>query len=252
MTATMERLFTPILLDELNDTAPLMRRVDRKYVLRSTDARAVLNAMPDEMRVLTIDGGQEFGYLSTYFDTPAWDGYLLAARGRPHRFKVRIRHYDATNEAFLEVKTKEGGGGHTIKRRVPHDPRSLLHVHPDQHQFLGECLAWGRVTGIRPSWLLPVLQSSYRRTTLLSPDTTARVTIDTDLHWHATGFGSTHCAGLVIVETKSAGAAGDLDKLLWSMGHRPTRISKYATGMAALHPELPRNRWHRTLNTYFA
>ena len=29
--------------------------------------------------------------------------------------------------------------------------------------------------------------------------------------------------------------------------HRPARISKYATGMALLHPELPANRWYRTL-----
>ncbi len=34
---------------------------------------------------------------------PAWDAYLQAARGRPHRFKVRVRHYDATSEAVDDV-----------------------------------------------------------------------------------------------------------------------------------------------------
>ncbi len=250
MTATMERSFTPIQLAELNETASLMCRVDRKYALGSTHAQAVVDALPDHMRILTIDAQQDFRYLSTYFDTPAWDAYLQAAQGRPHRFKVRVRHYDATSEAFLEVKTNEGG--QTVKRRVPHDPRSLLSMHPNQHRFVHDCLARGRVSGISPAWLLPVLQTSYRRCTLLSPDATARVTMDSNLQWYAMDAGRVNAEGLVIIETKSAGPAHEIDRLLWSMGHRPTRISKYATGLAALCPDLPANRWHRTLHTHFA
>ena len=53
--------------------------------------------------------------------------------------------------------------------------------------------------------------------------------------------------GRVVLETKSGSAAGPLDRHLWAHGIRPSRISKFATGMAALRPELPANRWHRTL-----
>ena len=56
---------------------------------------------------------------------------------------------------------------------------------------------------------------------------------------------------LVVVETKSAGSASAMDRLLWSHGVRPTRISKYATGLAALDPDLPHNRWSRTLRRHF-
>ena len=54
----------------------------------------------------------------------------------------------------------------------------------------------------------------------------------------------------MVVETKSA-AASPMDRLLWSRGVRPTRISKYATGLAALDPALPHNRWSRTLRRHF-
>ena len=50
-----------------------------------------------------------------------------------------------------------------------------------------------------------------------------------------------------IVETKSTGRASRIDRTLWRLGYRPQRISKYATGLAALHRELPRNRWTRVL-----
>ncbi|MGO1385057.1 MAG: polyphosphate polymerase domain-containing protein [Arachnia sp.] len=250
MTATTAaRGFAPIALDELNATAALMRRVDRKYLLRSSEATAVLDAFPEGMRALTIENQQEFEYMSTYFDTHSWDSYLMAARGRPHRFKVRIRHYQGSDQAFLEVKTREGG--QTVKRRIPHDTRSLMAVHPHQHMFVEESLTSGRIHGIRPAWLIPALQTSYRRSTLLAPDASTRITIDRQLHWYAMGAGATDTAGLVVLETKSPGAAGDIDRLLWSMGHRPARISKYATGLAALRPELPSNKWHRTLLTQF-
>ena len=54
-------------------------------------------------------------------------------------------------------------------------------------------------------------------------------------------------AGLAVVETKNPATPSPADRALWDAGHRPARISKYATGMALLHSELPANRWYRTL-----
>jgi hypothetical protein len=56
---------------------------------------------------------------------------------------------------------------------------------------------------------------------------------------------------MAIVETKTGSTASRVDRLLWSRGHRPVRISKYATGLAALHPELPTGVWRRTLRRHF-
>ena len=57
--------------------------------------------------------------------------------------------------------------------------------------------------------------------------------------------------GLVIVETKSRSAATDVDRLLWRARCRPQPVSKFATGLAALRPELPHNRWARLLRGPF-
>ena len=52
---------------------------------------------------------------------------------------------------------------------------------------------------------------------------------------------------LNVVETKNPSTASPTDRLLWHQGHRPARISKYATGMALLYANLPTNRWNRTI-----
>ena len=79
------------------------------------------------------------------------------------------------------------------------------------------------------------------------------LTIDTTLTWShpsaATGeAGETYQAcGYAVVETKNPSTASPTDRLLWRRGHRPARISKYATGMALLYANLPTNRWNRTI-----
>ncbi|WP_331461770.1 MULTISPECIES: hypothetical protein [unclassified Arthrobacter] len=77
--------------------------------------------------------------------------------------------------------------------------------------------------------------------------TFGRATIDSDVTWSLPGHPGSTLDRKVVVETKSGSAAGALDRHLWAHGVRPSRISKFATGLAALCPGLPSNRWHRTL-----
>ena len=134
--------------------------------------------------------------------------------------------------------------------------------------------------------LEPVLITRYERTTLYLPEESARLTLDTRLAWIGlpprgapavgrtgsadgqcgrtggsgdadgrtgdSGAGGRHipvrtAGALAIVETKTPGAPSSADRWLWATGHRPAAISKYATGMALLHPELPANKWHHIL-----
>ena len=74
--------------------------------------------------------------------------------------------------------------------------------------------------------------------------------IDTDLVCTDGSDAHVGLADVVVLETKSARGAGDLDRVLWSQGIRPTKLSKFGVGMAALHPELPANTWHRTINRH--
>ena len=40
----------------------------------------------------------------------------------------------------------------------------------------------------------------------------------------------------------------EMDRALWALQHRPCSISKFGTGLAALHPELPAHRWRPVLH----
>ena len=73
------------------------------------------------------------------------------------------------------------------------------------------------------------------------------MTIDTDVEARTPDGRLVLLARMAIVETKSAGPPSDADRALWSLGHRPTRVSKFGTSLAALRPELPSNTWTRAL-----
>ena len=230
----------PVSLDELNDVAALQTRRDRKYVLTRNELADLLAVLPSA-RVLEIDGARSFAYDSTYFDTPELDAYRLAATRRRRRFKVRTRTYVDSGSCFVEVKTRAGRGT-TVKERQPHDDAGHL---GGAHTFVSARLA---DAGAPPAPVLtPALRSSYRRTTLLLDD--ARVTLDTGLVWELlTSDGVSAAIGdRVVVETKTAAGSGpsSVDRLLWRAGHRPDRISKYATGLAVLVPDLPDAPWRR-------
>ncbi|HMR49715.1 MAG TPA: VTC domain-containing protein [Arachnia sp.] len=237
MTAlTMDRL-APVSLDELNATSALLTRIDRKYVLDDDAAASLLALLPSDTRQLEIGSRRCFGYHSLYFDTPSLESFRGTAHRRRRRYKVRIRSYD-TGLRFLEVKTRRGA--HTVKERIGCDHMILTQ---EGAYYVEDRLDAARITPDGP--LDPVLITEYRRRTFLLSDG-ARLTVDTDLSWHSVGR-QLHVPGLVIVETKSGARPSQADRLLWADGHRPEPISKYATGLAALRPHLPQNRWHRLL-----
>lgn len=237
-------------LAELLERSALQTRVDRKYVVRPPEAERLVALAPSGTRALDIDGSRVFGYTSVYLDTPDLLGYHLAAHRRRRRFKVRSRCYDGSGLAYLEVKTRDGA--HTVKARLEGRHVRRDGLTDEGAAFVVDALEQAGIgTDPVPS-LVPVLRTRYRRSTLHLADDASRVTLDRDLTWRdETTAATSSRPELVVVETKSAGAASAMDRLLWSRGVRPTRISKYATGLAALEPGLPHNRWSRTLRRHF-
>lgn len=243
------RDLAPIGLAELLDRAALLTRVDRKYVLPITDAWELLAGIGPHALVLEIAGLRSFAYESVYFDTPDLASYLLTARRRRRRFKVRTRTYLDSGECWLEVKTR-GTRGSTVKHRLPYDPCHQADLAPGR-PFVTGVLTDERLWDCRWMRFQPTLTSTYRRSTLFLPESASRVTIDTDLTWQDPSY-ELHVPHLAIIETKTAAAASDVDRMLWSRGHRPARLSKYGTGMAVLRPDLPATPWRRTLRRHFA
>jgi hypothetical protein len=249
--SALQRL-APVGLAELVEHASLLTRVDRKYVLPVAAADRVLAglARSEEVRVLDIGGRRSFGYESLYFDTPDLASYHLAARGRRRRFKVRRRTYLDSGESFVEVKTR-GSRGATVKERVP-DHGSGPRLDPATGTgFVSDVLHRAGIAYVQERDLGPVLRTSYRRSTLWLPASDGRVTVDTELTWSLPGCPGLTLTGLAIVETKSAGGASAADRRLWRYGHRPSRISKYGTGLAALREDLPANKWCPVLRRHF-
>ena len=237
----------PIALDELLERAALLARVDRKYVLPTEDLPALIGGLPGGLRVLSIDDRRSFRYRSVYFDTPELTSFMAAAHRRRRRFKIRIRSYVDSDLHFTEVKLR-GARGHTVKERAQADRSGQLDSSGQSH---ASKVLHDAGLGVDPLTLDPVLHTHYRRTTLFVPATASRVTIDTDLRWVLPGGRSLHLDDRVIVETKTARATSEVDRLLWSLKHRPCVISKYATGLVALRPDLPANRWRPVLRRHF-
>lgn len=240
----------PISLHDLVSQAELLTRIDRKYLLCEHTAREILGLVGDGMRVLEIAGKREFAYDSVYFDTPDHLSYRLTAQRRRRRFKLRTRSYLDTGTAFLELKTKSGRGA-TVKNRIAYDPGARARLTHEGRAFVGDGLQGHGHDPRLINRLRPSLVSRYRRTTLLLPDG-SRATVDTHLAWSDGTRRSVSLPGHVIVESKSAGPPSRLDLALWRAGHRPNGISKFGTGTAALYPELPSNKWARTLRGPFS
>ena len=232
----------PISLDVLDATAALQERTDRKYVVSGEMLAGLVAELGERLAILEIDGRRSSAYRSVYVDTPELDSYLDAARRRRHRFKVRTRTYVDTATTMLEVKTKSARG-QTIKHRRRHDPSRPDQLGRRGRQFVEDATGRPGLGGV----LAPTLVTEYQRSTIVDLDDVARLTVDAGLWCSEPAGRSVRLVEGVVLETKSAGAPSAVDRWLWSNGRRPEKISKYGTGLAALRPDLPANKWHRTL-----
>lgn len=234
-----------ISLEELNAAAELLARTDRKYIVDSELLGELLADLGDRLAVLQIGGQREFAYESVYFDTGTLELYRAAATGRSWRYKVRIRHYVDSDLAMLEVKTKDGRG-RTLKHRRHRSSNARDRLTDDDCRFIDDIVQQpGSAVVLEPS-----LTTRYRRATVVDIGAGGRATFDRELEC-AEPDGCSVQLDRVIIETKSDGPPGPLDRWLWRQGQRPVRMSKYCTVMAALHPELPANKWHHTLAHHF-
>lgn len=237
----------PVSLDEIMAAADLQTRRDRKYLVPSPLVAELLADVGPGARVLTIDGSRLFRYESVYFDTVDLVSYLGAARRRPRRFKVRTRSYLDSGTCMLEVKVRDGRN-RNVKHRTPYDVERRAELGDAGREFV----AGFEQPAAFADRLQPTLVTSYDRATLALADSRARVTVDVDVAW-SDGARTAAMAlrRLALVETKTAGQPCAVDRALWRLGFRPVTISKYCTGLAALTPELPANKWNRVLRRHF-
>ncbi|MFT4108940.1 polyphosphate polymerase domain-containing protein [Propionicimonas sp.] len=253
-------------LADLLEQAALQTRVDRKYLVDADRLPEVIGSVDGDLRVLEIDRRREFGYRSTYFDSPHLDGFLRAGRGRRRRFKVRTRTYRESGETWLEVKTR-GARGETVKDRLPYELADAGRLTAEGRDFVAGVVAQRGAGAVDVAALAPVLHTSYRRATVLvtprvpahrgrpepeRAEPASRVTIDTGLVWRRAGCQERLAfPAQAVVETKGGTRPSGFDHALWDAGIRPSRVSKYGVGLAALD-DLPALKWHRIVNDYLS
>lgn len=242
--------FQPIGLSELVAEAELLTRVDRKYVLDQRQAQVVLAELSPDTRILEIDGCRHSRYETVYFDTPDLLSFRMTVQRRRMRLKLRTRSYVDTGTTFLEAKSRRGNEI-TVKERIGYAWNERDEITDEGHDYAAGAFDALGLDARNADELQVALTSRYRRATLLAPDGAGRITIDSHLCWELPDGATLDLPDLVIVETKSQSSPSAMDRLLWRHGSRPVAVSKFATGLAALRPELPRNRWARLLRGPF-
>ncbi len=226
-------------------TSELLTRVDNKYLVNTNQFESIFSLVTNKYRLLTIEGVNNFGYRSRYFDSE-YTSYLDHHKGKRNRFKIRLREYVDSGNLFLELKLK-GTRGQTVKFR---EPCSTFNIHQlDQHMpyyFIAKKWYEEKYCSTFPETLTSTLIIYYSRFALVSNASQERVTVDTNIVFQDAISGSQwRLSGDVsIVETKTAKGAGTMDALLKKRGYRQaSKCSKYCVGLALGNHGLKKNRF---------
>ena len=232
--------FTPISLEQMSEVK-LMNRTDTKFVTTTDRLYLLLKMALKDYYVQEIDGVRNLPYDTTYFDTAEYDMYRQHLWNHTNRQKIRFRTYCISGLQFLEVKTKNNHG-RTKKKRIK---VADMNLHEQtKRDFLGKTLRYGVDS------LIPHMNNSFRRITLVNKAKTERLTIDSSLHFlNLTNGKDMDMSNLVIIELKRDGLIySPVLEMLRQLRIHPHGFSKYCMGAALTNPELPANRFKEKLH----
>jgi hypothetical protein len=221
-----------ISLEELDDRAALLHRVDAKHLVDRDAFAALVQRLAGDHEVLEIDGRRAFAYETVYFDSPQLGCYRDHVEGRRPRWKARTRLYRDSGICHFEVKIK-GADDETDKRRADHPCEAVDRLGEDAERLVRDAL--GEAGLAPPAQLEPVLRTTFDRVTLAAAQGGARVTCDLGLGLaRMDGERRRLRSDLVLVETKSEGGDSPADVLLAEQGVSPVSLSKYRVGVDLL------------------
>lgn len=249
-------------LDTLVREGELLVRRDSKYVVHDRSLGDVVAALGTDALVLRTDPERRRDaarYRTRYFDTFDQRFYRDHAMERRKRYKVRVRQYLDTGDAFFEIKARLPLS-QTEKDRWPLDPavaRGLFESSDplsDEHLALVDA-AVGRLYGqpVRGT-LLPTIDMTFDRATVFLPGSRERATIDSSLVVTdvASGVVSAAAPDAHVVEVKSPGRRDPVGRALLRSGIRKLPVSKYCIALAVLRGEPFRaNHWIPTTRLLF-
>jgi hypothetical protein len=230
--------FATIDLDGLADAAR-SDRLDTKFLMRASDLLTALEHLAVHYRILDVDGSRFTSYRTQYFDTADFDLFRLHHSAGSRRYKVRTRLYLNTQQAFIEIKSKNKLGA-TVKDRE--------RTETFQTELDGPARSF--VAARLPAYaaeLRPALLNGFDRICLLSRHRAERLTIDLDVGVHANGK-LIHLPGIAIAELKQQRLGGgrresEFLQSMRSLNIRRTAFSKYCICMLMTRRDLKHNRF---------
>ncbi|MBR4842544.1 MAG: polyphosphate polymerase domain-containing protein [Bacteroidaceae bacterium] len=225
--------FAPVTLEEM-DSVKLMNRIDSKYL---TSEHVLLEVLKDAVaagyRALETDGAKINPYDTLYYDTDSLKMFQDHHNRRLVRQKVRTRCYLTTGLSFLEIKRKNNKGRTGKKRiKIPSGDFNDFRNNTEASEYLARHSAYTK------DQISPVLETLFNRITLVNPDMTERLTIDTSLYFrnHRTGVEAS-LKDAVIIELKQDGrAASQMKRIFLDHRVKPIRVSKYCIAVTLTDP----------------
>ncbi len=222
--------FDPVSLEELDERAALLRRVDNKYAVEQDRFVQLLERLRDDHQALEIDGRRVFEYCSTYFDTPELRCFTDHVEDRQPRFKARTRLYVDSDTCVFEVKLKHEDG-ETDKRQTDHAVKDAERFTDSARRCLEQALGDAGLEA--PEEMRPTLLTRFRRITLAACEGSERLTCDLGVDLSEPDGRAAHMRdGVILVETKSERGESPADRVLTELGLEPISVSKYRVGMS--------------------
>ncbi len=234
--------FSPIRLEEM-ESIRLMNRTDTKFLCNSQTLRDILaDAGRCGYRILETDGHRLNAYDSLYYDTADLKMFIDHRNCHLVREKVRTRTYLSSGVTFLEVKRKNNHG-RTRKKRT----KIAGELFADFGESASACSWLACHSAFFPDTLSPSVETLFHRMTLVNPEMSERLTVDTGIRF--TNIRTSLQSGLgeaVIIELKQDGRAQSRMKSILS-AHRvkPERISKYCIGITLTDPSARAGRFRQ-------
>lgn len=212
---------------ELLQARALLKRVDRKYLLRREWLEPMLLQLNADYRLLRAAGQVAATYQTRYFDTADRHLYQDHRRGRRPRYKVRLRHHVDRRLSFLEIKCK--GRGALTAKAVLSRPFGCESLDAEALRFIDTHCPYP-ADSLRAS-----VANAFQRVTLVGESVNERLTVDWDLEM-ADDRRSVRLPGLVIVEIKQARYSNSTPaaRALRHLHVREGSISEYCLATARL------------------
>ncbi len=221
-------------------------RYERKFVVSDLHYAGILQEVRNHPAAFGVIFHPRY-INNIYFDSNDLDFFYDNVSGRGSRKKARIRWYgDLTGpvvKPVLEFKVREGFLGNKLS--FPLKPFNL------DETINAEMLKQVFAQSDLPKWahevllhLSPSLLNRYRREYFSTFDEKFRLTIDSDLSYHAiepahNTFLKSYGSDDFIVEVKyDFENDKDADFVTTNLPFRLTKSSKYVNGMELLHPQL--------------